>query len=106
MVKSLRKVLVPKESVTGTVAGTDDSLGRGPDIALSTAVFLVLGLAIDSGFDTRPLFAIALVVLSLVGNFARMWYVYDGRMKVLEQQRHEKSVSHQARGVETSVVQP
>lgn len=99
--KSLPKVLVPKNSA----AGTNDSIGRGPDIALSTAVFLLIGLAIDSVTDTRPLFMIILVVLSLVGNFVSMWYVYNGRMKVLEQQRHEKSVSHQARGVETSAMQ-
>lgn len=98
--KLLPKVLVPKKSI----AGTDDSLGRGPDIALSTAVFLLIGLAIDSATNTRPLFTIALVVLSLVGNFARMWYVYDGRMKLLELERQENSVSHQGRDTKTSSV--
>ena len=98
--KLLPKVLVPKKSI----AGTDDSLGRGPDIALSTAVFLFIGLAIDSAADTRPLFTIILVVLSLVGNFARMWYVYDDRMKLLEQERLRQSVSHQVQDSETSSV--
>lgn len=92
--KLLPKVLVPKKSI----AGTDDSLGRGPDIALGTAVFLLIGLAIDSVTNTRPLFTIVLVVLSLVGNFARMWYVYDSRMQLLEHERKENSVSHQGRG--------
>ena len=98
--KLLPKVLVPKKSI----AGTDDSLGRGPDIALGTAVFLFIGLAIDSVADTRPLFTIILVVLSLVGNFARMWYVYDDRMKLLEQERLRQSVSHQVQDSETSSV--
>ena len=98
--KLLPKVLVPKKSI----AGTDDSLGRGPDIALSTAVFLVIGLAIDSIADTRPLFTIILVVLSLVGNFARMWYVYDDRMKLLQHQRLQKSISHQDQDSEASSV--
>jgi len=90
-VKLLPKVLVPKKSNSGT----DDSLGRGPDIALCTAVFLLIGLGIDSLTHTRPLFTILLVVLSLIGNFARMWYVYDDRMKVLERERLQQSISHQ-----------
>ena len=98
--KLLPKVFVPKKSN----AGTDDSLGRGPDIALSTGVFLVIGLAIDSGTHTRPLFTIILVVLSLVGNFARMWYVYDDRMKHLEQERLRQSIGHQVQDSETSSV--
>ena len=98
--KLLPKVLIPKNSN----ARLDDSLGRGPDIALSTAVFLIIGLAIDSVSNTRPLFAITLVVLSLVGNFARMWYVYDDRMKLLELERQENSVSHQHRGSKAPVM--
>ncbi len=98
--KLLPKVLVPQKSA----AGTDDSLGRGADIALSTAVFLLIGLAIDSVTNSRPLFTITLVVLSLVGNFARMWYVYDGRMKLLERERQERSVSHQGRDSKASPV--
>jgi hypothetical protein len=100
-VKLLPKVLVPKRSI----AGTDDSLGRGPDIALSAAVFLLIGLAIDSITNTRPLFTITLVVLSLVGNFARMWYVYDGRMKLLEHERRESTISHQRRDTNSSPVE-
>ena len=88
--KLLPRVLVPKKSI----AGTDDSLGRGPDIALSTAVFLLIGLGIDSLTHTRPLFTIILVVLSLVGNFARMLYVYDDRMKLLKRERLQRSISH------------
>lgn len=99
--KLLPKVLVPKKSV----AGTDDSLGRGPDIALSAAVFLLIGLAVDSVTNTRPLFTIALVVLSLVGNFASMWYVYNGRMQQLEHERRENSVNHQRRGTIASPVE-
>ncbi|MEO5974159.1 MAG: hypothetical protein ABIQ38_03000 [Ilumatobacteraceae bacterium] len=98
--KLLPKVLVPKKSL----AGTDDSLGRGPDIALSAAVFLIIGLAVDSATHTRPLFTIALVVLSLVGNFARMWYVYDDRMKFLELERQQRSLGHQSHQPKASSV--
>lgn len=98
--KLLPKVLVPKKSL----AGTDDSLGRGPDIALSAAVFLVIGLAIDSVAHTRPLFTIVLAVLALVGNFARMWYVYDHRMKFLEVERQQRSLGHQGHDSKSSSV--
>lgn len=98
--KLLPKVLVPKKAL----AGTDDSLGRGPDIALSTAVFLVLGLVIDSAAKTRPLFTIVLVVLALVGNFARMWYVYNDRMKFLEIERQRHSLGHQSHDSKSSSV--
>lgn len=98
--KLLPKVLVPNKRP----AGTDDSLGRGPDIALSTALFLVIGLAIDSAAQTRPLFTIVLVVLSLVGNFARMWYVYDDRMKFLELDRQQRSIGHQGQEAKSSSV--
>jgi len=36
-----------------------------------------------------------LVVFSVVGNFIRMYYTYDGRMKALEEQRSNASKAHQ-----------
>ena len=38
-------------------------------------------------FDTKPVFMIVLVVLSLIGQFASMWYGYDARMRELEAER-------------------
>ena len=72
-----------------------DTLGRGPEMSLSVFVFTVVGLVIDSQVGTLPIITIALVVFSVVGNFIRMYYTYDGRMKVLEEQRSSASLAHQ-----------
>jgi len=72
-----------------------DTLGRGPEIALSVLVFTVIGLVIDTQVGTLPWFTIGLVLFSAIGNFARMYYQYDGRMKVLEEERTKQSMSHQ-----------
>ena len=91
-----QKVLIPKKRGKRSGLGTgDDTLGRGPDIALTAGVFLLIGLGVDSVTQTRPLFTIVLTVLSLVGSFARMWYVYDDRMGAMQKQRHANATSHQ-----------
>lgn len=72
-----------------------DTLGRGPEIALSVLVFTVIGLVIDTQVGTLPWVTISLVLFSAIGNFARMYYQYDGRMKVLERERTQQSMSHQ-----------
>ena len=72
-----------------------DTLGRGPEMALSVLVFTVIGLIIDSQVGTMPVVTVALVVFSVVGNFIRMYYTYDGRMKMLEEQRSNASMAHQ-----------
>lgn len=92
----LKKIFVPKKSGKKIGLGTgDDTLGRGPDIALTAGVFLLIGLGVDSVTHTRPLFTIVLTVLSLVGSFVRMWYVYDDRMGAMQKQRHAQATSHQ-----------
>lgn len=84
--KSLNKLIVPKKQVSGA-----DSLGRGAEIALSVLVFTVIGLVLDSVFGLLPWLTIALVVFSLVGNFARMYYDYTAKMAVLEEERRAMS---------------
>jgi F0F1-type ATP synthase assembly protein I len=90
--KFFPKKLVPKKALEN---GMSDTLGRGPEIALSILVFTVIGLIIDTQVGTLPWFTIGLVLFSAIGNFARMYYQYDGRMKVLEEQRAKQSMSHQ-----------
>ena len=84
--KSLNKLIVPKKPQIAS-----DSLGRGTEIAVSVLVFTLIGLALDSAFDTRPWFTIGLVIFSTVGNFVRMYYTYNLQMNSLEQERREKS---------------
>jgi uncharacterized membrane protein YqgA involved in biofilm formation len=90
--KFFPKKLVPKKALE---SGITDTLGRGPEMALSVLVFTVVGLVIDSQVGTMPIVTIALVVFSVVGNFIRMYYTYDGRMKALEEQRSSASKAHQ-----------
>ncbi|MEY3700376.1 MAG: hypothetical protein RIT16_736 [Actinomycetota bacterium] len=90
--KNFPKKFVPKRALNN---GMSDTLGRGPEIALSVLVFTVIGLVIDTQVGTLPWCTIGLVLFSAIGNFARMYYQYDGRMKVLEQERAQQSMSHQ-----------
>lgn len=63
---------------------SDDSLGRGMDMALTLLVFLGLGALIDNWLGLFPLFTITLVVFAAIGTFVRMKFVYDATME-----RHE-----------------
>lgn len=65
----------------------DDNLGRGMDLALTIAAFLILGLLLDAWLGTSPLFTVALLVLAAVGSFVRMKYAYDAVMEQHEAQR-------------------
>ena len=55
---------------------SDDSLGRGMDVALTLLAFLGLGALIDRWLGIFPVVTI--------GTFVRMKYVYDATME-----RHE-----------------
>jgi F0F1-type ATP synthase assembly protein I len=94
--KFLTKKLVPKKTAKkSALTGSSDSLGRGPEMAISVLVFTVIGLAIDAAAGTMPLFTIGLVVFSVVGNFARLYYTYGTHIEALAKQRLQDTVSHQ-----------
>ncbi|MFM8858027.1 MAG: AtpZ/AtpI family protein [Actinomycetota bacterium] len=82
--------------------GTDAGIGEGMEIALTLAVFFGLGWLIDSWSSTRPFFTIALSVFAVVGQSIRMWLTYDARMKVLEEERRERSRALEIRRSESS----
>jgi len=63
------------------------------EFAIVVLAFLGVGYLLDGLFDTKPVFMIILVVLSLVGQFASMWYGYDARMQQLEAERLSVSTS-------------
>ena len=67
--------------------GSDDTLGRGMDVALTLLVFLGIGALIDRGLGLFPVFTITLVVFAAIGTFIRMKYVYDATMERLEADR-------------------
>ena len=66
---------------------TGDGLARGMEFALLTLLFLGIGYALDRWFGTKPVFMIILVVVSVVGQFASLWYGYDEKMKQHEAER-------------------
>ena len=71
------------------------TLGRGMDFALVVLVFLGIGYALDRWLGTRPWCMIGFVVFAVVGQFVKMWYGYDLKMKTLEAERTERAVAHQ-----------
>jgi Na+-transporting methylmalonyl-CoA/oxaloacetate decarboxylase beta subunit len=74
---------------------SDDSLGRGMDLALTLLVFLGLGALVDSWLGIFPVFTIALVLFAAVGTFVRMKVVYDATME-----RHEAELRGARRGAD------
>ena len=65
------------------------------EMALTIAVFLGIGWGLDVWLDTRPIFMISLVIFSTVGQFIKMWFIYDARMKMLENERRQSKNAHQ-----------
>jgi F0F1-type ATP synthase assembly protein I len=92
----LTKRIVPKNKAKkSTLTGSSDSLGRGPEMAISVLVFTVIGLVIDSAVGSMPMFTIGLVIFSVVGNFARLYYTYGTHIEALAKQRLQGTTSHQ-----------
>jgi len=71
------------------VPAQPDSLSRGMEIAGTALVFFVLGWFIDRRVETTPLFMIVFVVVALVAQFVKLYYVYNAQMLQLEAERRE-----------------
>ena len=72
---------------------SDDSLGRGMDIALTVALFFGIGFFLDRWLGTTPIFMIVLTILAVVGFFISMKYRYDAAMTQLEAERAARTRS-------------
>lgn len=70
-----------------TRSGANDTLGSGAELAGLVVVFFLLGWGLDVLCDTRPVFMIAFVVFAVVGQFVKMYFVYNHRMQSLEAER-------------------
>ena len=82
-------------------AGSVDSgLGQGMEMALTLVVFLGLGWLVDQAFGTNPLFMVIFVVFAMIGQSARMWFTYEARMRLLEEQRRQNAVGGQSRSAD------
>ncbi len=69
------------------VPRSDDSFGRGMDIALTVALFFGIGFFLDRWLGTTPIFMIVLTILAVVGFFISLKYRYDATMTQLEAER-------------------
>jgi len=84
----------------------DQGMGQGMEMALTIAVFMGIGWGLDTWLDTRPIFMISLVIFSTIGQFIKMWFIYDARMKMLENERRQALNAHQQNSPATTQVDP
>ena len=75
----------------------NEGLGQGAEMAIGLLVFVGIGFAIDKVAGTMPVFMIALSVFFAIGQFVRLWYGYDAKMRSLEADRAHNATAHQAR---------
>lgn len=80
-----------KTAMTGGV----DGIGQGTEIAVSVLVFFGFGFIVDRLAGTTPVFMIAFTVFCAVGQFVRMWFGYDAKMRSLEADRARQVTAHQ-----------
>jgi F0F1-type ATP synthase assembly protein I len=59
------------------------------EIAGTTLVFFLLGWFVDDRLGTTPLFMITFVLVALVAQFVKLYYVYNAQMTRLESERRE-----------------
>jgi F0F1-type ATP synthase assembly protein I len=88
------KLLPIRKPVARTAASSHDSLGRGVEIAVSVGVFFAVGLLLDNALETRPVFMILCSLFSVLGSFARLWFVYDTDMQAQEVKRRDGATRH------------
>jgi len=61
--------------------GAGDGLHRAMEMAIVPALFGAFGYGLDRWLGLLPVLTIAFVVLAVIGLGARMFYVYDARMR-------------------------
>ena len=67
--------------------GATDTLGSGAELAGVVIVFFLLGWGLDVWLGTLPAFMIVLVLFAVVGQFVKMYFVYNQQMRTLEDER-------------------
>jgi F0F1-type ATP synthase assembly protein I len=82
-------------------AGGVDGIGQGTEIAVSILVFFGIGFVVDRVVGTMPVFMIALTLFCAVGQFVRMWFGYDAKMRSLEADRAQRATAHQTTAGDT-----
>ena len=70
-------------------SSSNEGSGHGVELALLVLVYLLIGIGLDAWLNTQPIFTIPLVLLAVIGQFVKTYYVYNARMKQLEEERVE-----------------
>ena len=65
----------------------DSGVSQGAELAVSIAVFFLIGFGLDAWLSTTPVFMIGLSVFSVIGQFIKMYYSYSSAMRHLEEER-------------------
>lgn len=68
--------------------GFGDALATAFEFAATTALFAGLGYLLDRWLGLFPLFTLVLLTFAVVGQFVRLWYAYDAKMR-----RHEAELA-------------
>jgi len=93
--------VLPDQRKIAEAQQSGQTLGRGMDFALVVLVFLGIGYGLDRWLGTRPAFMVGLVVLSVVGQFIKMYFEYTATMQQHEAAR-AASVQRQPRSTALS----
>ena len=64
--------------------GFGESFGRAIELVCTPVLFGAAGWWLDHRFGIFPVLTVVLVLLCLVGMFARMYYAYEARMQAEE----------------------
>lgn len=101
--------LLPSPTTTrrltrGPTAATGESIGQGMDAALTLALFVGVGYAIDRWLGTTPAFMIGLFVLVAVVLFVSWKARYTARMEMLEAQRNNDVTRHRRAAKPESII--
>lgn len=64
--------------------GFGDGFTRAFELALTPAVFAGFGYLLDKWIGILPVLTIVLFLMAIAGQFVKMYYAYDARMKVHE----------------------
>ena len=89
-----------ERSALPSATGGDANVGRGMELALTLAIFLIGGVLLDAWLGTSPLFTIVLLAIGAVGTFTQMRYAYEQKMLALEAERHAATGARRASVVE------
>jgi F0F1-type ATP synthase assembly protein I len=80
---------VKKRPTPVMTSSSNEGSGHGVELALLVFVYLLIGIGLDAWLNTQPIFTITLVLFAVIGQFVKTYYVYNARMKQLEEERVE-----------------